>query len=654
MSIITFLSEVEATLKSNIATEHSYRAALQHLFDSVLAPAKATNEPKHKAYGAPDFVIQRGSAPIGHAEAKDIGVVLDLVIADSEREKPRTDNGKQLRRYRAALPNLLYTDGLEWYWFVGGEPRLQVPLRVATWDKAKKKLVVSVMAQTGLTDLLAKFGAQQSATVGRPDDLARRLAQIARWLHDVIVEVFTSQGAHGELHGQYEAFKKTLLPTLTPNEFADMYAQTIVYGLFAARVAAPGRVSFSRADAAAAIPKTNPFLRKLFQEIAGYDLDDRIAWLVDDCAHLLERIDMAAVLQDFGKATRREDPVVHFYETFLAAYDPKLRESRGVYYTPEPVVSFIVRSVDILLRTRFAKPMGLADDKMIILDPATGTATLLHTVIQQIHATLQDQGMVGLWNQYVPQKLLPRVFGFELLMSPYTVAHLKLGQLLGQLGYNFASNERLGVYLTNALEDAPGPQQTLPFAQYIAEEGRAANEVKHGKLVMVVLGNPPYSGHSANTGAWITGLIKGHATNGTKVAGYYEVDGQPLGERNSKWLQDDYVKFIRFAQWRIHETGEGVLAFISNNGYLDNPTFRGMRQSLMQEFDTIYILNLHGNANKKERAPDGGPDENVFDLAPSPCAERGLGGEVATVYYADLWASVRVSIKLFWNTMLMT
>lgn len=503
MSVSSFLADVENHLKNDIATEHTYRPALQRLFDTILSPASATNEPKHKQYGAPDFIIQQGSAPIGHVEAKDIGVDLEKVIADSERDKPQTQNGQQLRRYRAALPNLLYTDGLEWHWFVGGEARLEQPLRIAAWDKGKKKLKIFPSADGYLTKLLTQFAGQKATTVNTPSELARKLAQIARWLHDVILDVFEKQDQRGDLHAQLEAFQRTLLPTLKPDEFADMYAQTIVYGLFAARASNQSKASFTRFDAAGAIPKTNPFLRKLFQEIAGYDLDDRIAWLVDDCAYLLERTDMGAVLRDFGKSTRQEDPVVHFYETFLAAYDPKLREVRGVYYTPEPVVSYIVRSVDALLRTTFKKPLGLADEKTIILDPATGTATFLHAVFQQIYDTIADQGMGGMWNNYVATKLLPRVFGFELLMAPYTVAHLKMGLLLEQLGYKFQSNERLGIFLTNTLTDAPTGQQALAFANYIAEEGQAANKVKHDMPVMVVLGNPPYSGVSANQGIWI-------------------------------------------------------------------------------------------------------------------------------------------------------
>ena len=640
--VTVFLHEVESLLKSGSATEHSYRPAMKTLFDTLLAPAYAINEPQKAAHGAVDFVIQQGNAPIGHAEAKDVGIPLASEIADSEKANPGKANGKQLKRYRAALPNLLYTDGLEWHWFVDGQPHLEEPIVLAMWSKTTKKMTVKAGGEQALIVLLQKFRSQNAQTISTPNDLARRLAIIAQWMREDIAEIIKAERDTGSLHQQLRAFQTTLLPSLTADEFADMYAQTLVYGLFAARVAKPDNTTFSRGSAGSLIPRTNPFLRRLFREVADDDLDERISWLVDDCAALLAHTDMSAVMRDFGKATRREDPVVHFYETFLAAYDPKMREARGVYYTPEPVVSYIVRSVDALLRTHFNKPDGLADDSTVILDPATGTATFLHAVVQQIYDTLQDQGMGGAWNAYVPQKLLPRLFGFELLMAPYTVAHLKMGLLLKELGYTFSSNERLGIYLTNTLDNAPQSQQELAFAEYISAESRAATKVKQEQPVMVVLGNPPYSGHSANKGAWIDGLLKGRMLDNTTVSSYYEVDGQPLGERNSKWLQDDYVKFIRFGQWRINRSGEGILAFISNNGYLDNPTFRGMRQSLLREFDAIYILNLHGNSKKRERTPEGGPDENVFDIQQGVAIgifvkTEGGATTPATVYYADLW-----------------
>jgi len=321
---------------------------------------------------------------------------------------------------------------------------------------------------------------------------------------------------------------------------------------------------------------------------------------------------------------------VHFYETFLKEYDPKVREMRGVYYTPEPVVSYIVRSIDYLLKTRFNKPQGLADEKALILDPAVGTATFLYMVINEIHQAIAGKGQQGLWNNYVADKLLPRIFGFELLMAPYAVAHLKLGLLLQETGYEFKSDQRLGIYLTNTLEEAIKRAETL-FAQWISEEANAAARVKKDEKIMVVLGNPPYSGQSANRGVWAKQLVEQYKT----------IDGKPLGEKASKWLQDDYVKFLAFGQWRIERTGQGILGFITNHGYLDNPTFRGMRQSLMNTFTDIYILNLHGNAKKKEVAPDGSKDENVFDIQQGVAIgilvkEPGKTGP-ATVHYADLW-----------------
>ncbi len=490
------------------------------------------------------------------------------------------------------------------------------------------------------------------------------------------------------MQGWREAFAKVLiadlgLPDKTP-DFADMFAQTLAYGLFTARVMDTSPLSsprsrgerggFTRQEAQYLIPKSNPFLRDFFIQITGPQLDDEpFASFVDDLVNLLAHTDMTAVLADFGRRTRQEDPVVHFYETFLAAYDPKLREARGVYYTPEPVVSYIVRSVDYLLKSRFNCPEGLAQPlphtpspksgrgpgggvknknrQDLILDPATGTGTFLYAVIDHIRQQFMRQENAGMWPGYVKNHLLPRLFGFELLMAPYAIAHFKLSlQLAGrdlpdnltaQWAYHPADGERLGVYLTNALEE-PHEMTGLPlFTQWVADETNAANEVKQLLPVLVVMGNPPYSGHSANKSDWISDLLKGKLPDGSKTGNYFEVDGQPLGERNPKWLQDDYVKFIRFGQWRIEQSGGGVLAFISNNGYLDNPTFRGMRQSLMQTFTEIYLLDLHGNAKKRETTPDGGKDENVFDIMQGVAiglfVKRSGQTGPAKIYHADLW-----------------
>lgn len=625
-----YLAAIERAIKAGNATEHTHRPALEALLEAIGGEGiDAVNEPQRIACGAPDFILTRGVVPLGYVEAKDIGADLRKIV--------RTE---QVQRYLGSLGNFVLTDYLDFQWYLDGELRLSASLPRPGKDG---RIRWNDDAASEVAQLLGQFIAADLPLKATPQDLATRMARLAQLIRSLIEQTFRSEGAEGDLHNQLEAFRRVLIESLTPDQFADMYAQTLCYGLFAARCAAPGQ-AFTRQAAANMLPRTNPFLRKLFNTIAGPDLDERIAWAVDQLAQLLARADMAAILEDFGKRTRQEDPVVHFYETFLAAYDQKMREARGVYYTPEPVVGYIVRSVDALLKRTFKLRDGLADStkvrwktlkvdtthgknksstriveaqpwvhKVQILDPAVGTGTFLYAVIQKIREHFD--GNAGAWPGYVAEHLLPRLFGFELLMAPYAVAHMKLGLELEQTGYDFSSDQRLGVYLTNTLEEAHEITKLPGFSSWLSEEANAAAEVKKDAPVMVVLGNPPYSGHSANKGKWIANLLRGHdSLSGRKTENYFEVDGGPLGERNPKWLNDDYVKFIRFAQWRIEQTGHGVLGFVTNHSYLDNPTFRGMRESLLHGFDEIYLLDLHGNSKKKETAPDGSKDENVFDI----------------------------------------
>jgi predicted helicase len=612
-----YLTMIRKEHAAGDATEHTHRPALKILLESAGKGITATNEPKRILCGSPDFQVSRKGVPLGHVETKDIGTNLD------EMERGKGPHGEQFIRYRDGLPNWLLTDYLQFRWFVGGEKRLTV--RVAELD-AKGKLKQLPDGEQQLAEFLTAFFEQPALTVASARELAQRMAGMTRIIRDLIVNTFEHEKEQGWLHNWLAAFRETLIPELDAKQFADMFAQTLAYGLFAARVHAPPGKPFSRELAAYNLPKTNPFLRKLFAEIAGVDMPDPIAWAVDDVVELLKHADMVEILTDFGKGKGKEDPVVHFYETFLAAYDPKMRQVRGVYYTPEPVVSYIVRSIDHLLKTRFNRPKGLADENTLILDPATGTATFLYFVIEQIRQKFAKQA--GAWDDYVAKHLLNRVFGFELLMAPYAVAHLKLGMQLQETGYKFASDQRLGIYLTNTLEEAAKKSEQL-FAGWVAEEANAAADIKRDKPILVVLGNPPYSGVSANRGQWITNL----------VADYRQVDGRPLGEKKV-WLKNDYIKFIRFGQWRIERTGHGILAFITDHSYLDSPTFRGMRQHLLKTFDEIYILNLHGNSKRREAAPDGGTDENVFDItqgvALAVFVKRASQGS-AGLYYGDLW-----------------
>lgn len=612
-----YLAAIRKEHAAGDAAEHTHRPALKALLESADKDITATNEPKRIVCGSPDFQVVRKGVPLGHVETKDIGANLD------EMERGRGPHGEQFTRYRDGLPNWLLTDYLQFRWFVGGEKRLTV--RIADVD-AKGKLKLLPGGEGELAELLTAFFGQPALTVASARELAQRMAGMTRIIRDLIAGSFEHEKEEGWLHNWLAAFHETLIPDLDAKQFADMFAQTLAYGLFAARVHAPPGKPFSRELAAFNLPKTNPFLRKLFAEIAGVDMPDSIAWAVDDIVELLKHADMAEILTDFGKGKGKEDPVVHFYETFLAAYDPRLREVRGVYYTPEPVVSYIVRSIDHLLKSRFNRPKGLADENTLILDPACGTGTFLYFVIDEIRRKFAKQA--GAWDDYVAKHLLNRLFGFELLMAPYAVAHLKLGMQLQETGYRFGSDQRLGIYLTNTLEEAARRSEQL-FASWVAEEANAAAEIKRDKPILVVLGNPPYSGISANRGEWITRLVDD----------YRRVDGRPLSEKKV-WLKNDYIKFVRFGQWRIERTGHGILAFITDHSYLDSPTFRGMRRHLQNTFDEVYLLNLHGNAKRRETAPDGGADKNVFDIKQGAAialfVKHGKKGDRA-FHYADVW-----------------
>ena len=610
-----YLGAIQAEFNTGIAGEHAYRPALKELLESVETGLSAVNDPARSEIGMPDFVVLRqpGDVPIGIVEAKDIGNQLS-----------RSEKSEQIKRY-LAQGNLILTDYLEFRWYVNGEKIETV--RIA---RVKNGKITRISTAYGdLTDMLRRFAQQSTQSVNSARELAERLARSAQFIAHFIEKDLKSKTPSANLQNQLAAFQRTLLPDLDIASFADMYAQTLAYGLFASRVNFPGDpAEFSLRGAAEDIPRTNPFLRDLFYH-SRFDIGRRLTWMAESLVEILRHTDMDSILAHFGARTGQTDPVVHFYETFLSAYNPSLRETRGVYYTPEPVVKYIVRSVDHILKTRFNRPRGLADENALILDPAAGTGTFLYFVIEQIKAAFA--GQQGLWKSYVEKHLLPRIFGFELLMAPYTVAHMNLSLQLKEAGYEFKEGERLGIYLTNSLEEAV-EAPPLPFANFIAEEANTAAEIKRDKPIMVVLGNPPYSGHSANKGEWIGKLVRD----------YYFVDGEPIGERNPKWLQDDYVKFIRFGQWRIEQTGEGVLALITNHGYLDNPTFRGMRQLLLQTFSEIYILNLHGNYIQGNVTPEGNVDENVFDIRTGVAIalfirQANSGDEIATIKYLDIW-----------------
>ena len=617
--IKTYISEVNTQYITGYAREHSYRPALQALLTALLPKYKATNEPARIECGAPDFIITKGDTPMAFVECKDIGDP-DL---DGQRQ-----HKEQFNRYKSSLGNIVFTDYLDFHLYVDGE--FVDSVRIA---EVKGGKVVAVESNEPLfLQLIDRLANAQPQKITSSAKLAVIMANKARLLADVIEQsVNADTDGTSELAGQMAAFKQILLHDLNNKTFADIYAQTICYGMFAARLHDDTPDTFSRLEAATLIPKTNPFLRQIFQSIAAFDLDDRIVWIVNDLVEAFRVTDMEKIMGNYGKDTQQTDPMMHFYEDFLRSYDPATKKSCGVYYTPQPVVNFIVRAVDHILKTDFHLPMGLADTskvkvdraidgttdkrskdgkahemreyhKVQILDPATGTGTFAAQAIRQIYKNISDMGMQGVWAEYVKTHLIPRLNGFELMMAPYAIAHLKLDMLLNSIGgvpTTNTTNQRLRIYLTNSLEEYDKETGTL-FAQWLATEANEANIVKRDTPVMVMIGNPPYSVSSNNSGTWITDLMND-----------YKKD---LNERNIQPLSDDYIKFIRLGQHYVQKNGAGILAYISNNSFIDGLIHRQMRKSLLETFDKIYILDLHGNTRKKETCEDGSKDENVFDI----------------------------------------
>lgn len=606
MTLEQYVDSINKRYKLGNATEHTFRGDLQQLLESLVPDIRATNEPKRQSCGAPDYILTKKDIPIGFIEAKDIGE------KDLEGAK-KTGNKEQFDRYKASLNNIIFTDYLDFHLYRNGQFVMKIAIGEIT-DKGIKPLSDNF---SSFKNFIKDFCTQIGQTIKSSKRLAEIMASKARLLAEVIEKSLTSdQNNHEDstLKDQMLAFKQILIHDITPQGFADVYAQTIAYGMFAARLHDPTLETFSRQEAAELIPKSNPFLRKLFGYIAGPDIDDRIKWIVDSLTDIFLACNVGEILKNYGKSTKTGDPVIHFYETFLSEYDPKLRKSRGVWYTPQPVVNFIVRAVDDILKTEFDLLQGLADTsktkikvdvqgkkveqevhKVQILDPAAGTGTFLAEVVKHIHKKLQ--GQQGIWSNYVEMHLLPRLNGFELLMASYAMAHLKLDLLLTETGYK-PTTQRFRVYLTNSLEEYHQDTGTL-FSSWLSTEANEANYIKRDTPVMCVIGNPPYSISSANKGDWIQKLI--------------EVYKENLNERKIN-IDDDYIKFIRYGQNFIDKNGTGILAYISNNSFIDGVTHRQMRYHLLMSFDKIFILDLHGNSNKKEVCPDGAPDQNVFDI----------------------------------------
>ena len=596
----TYLKQIADISNRGDAREESYYSVLENLLKEYCNSVNKKNVhittlPKKTEAGNPDFRVWDGKQHItGYIEAK----------APTIDDLDNIQGTEQLKRYRHTFPNLILTNFLEYRLYRNGDLTDKVLIgRPIILNKLK--ITPPVEKEPELLQLFEKFFSFSVPQVYDARTLAIELAKRTRFLKDeVIAQELREEGQTGKgfVSGFYKAFKDYLISSLTESEFSDLYAQTITYGLFAARTRSEN--GFNRKLAYDYIPQTIGILRDVFRFISLEDVPPQMEWIIDDISEVLAVTDTNELLSKYFHEGKGKDPIVHFYETFLAEYDPKTREMRGVYYTPEPVVSYIVRSLHNILKEQFKRPDGFASNTVTVLDPAAGTLTFLAEASKlSVNEFVSKYGEGGK-EDFIKGHILRNFYAFELMMAPYAVGHLKMSFLLEELGYRLQKDDRIKLYLTNTLEMEELEQTSLPGMSSLSEESHLAGKVKKDQPILVILGNPPYSGHSTNKGEWISEEIKA----------YHQIDGKPLNEKNPKWLQDDYVKFIRFAQWKIDQVGEGVLGFITNHSYLDNPTFRGMRQSLMNSFDEIYILDLHGNSLKKEKCPDGSKDENVFDI----------------------------------------
>lgn len=632
-------------------TEHTDRGALERLLGEAAALAderlRIQHEPKRDkgGGGSPDYMVKRDARIVGYVEVKTIDEALSKVLKSD-----------QIRKYQKLSDNLILTDYLEFIWLKGGE--VQRARLAHSEDLSAKKLALKPEAVDQVAALLRAFFSTAPQNIGRGQTLAVELATRAALLRDFLTEELIRQQKEddlGKLHGLYAAFRDQIFHDLDIKAFADAFAQMLAYGLFLARLNAGTGVEVTLDNVRKFIPGSFSLIRELVRFLEEMDEPEYrpSRWVVDEILSIVNGIDLAAIHNDLSFRARKaisrkvkagdeeehrlfeKDPFIYFYEDFLKAYDPAMRKGRGVYYTPPPVVNFIVRAIDDILKDTFGITDGLADHKRVtVLDFATGTGTFLLEVFERIFDTIGGPE-AGKADGIVREHLTKNIYGFEYLIAPYTIAHLKLSQYLRDKGHPLQDQERLQVFLTNTLEPVE-PQANL-WMPALAEEVKGAQAVKD-KPILVITGNPPYSGHSKNKGAWISAAIDGY-----KYTVETDADGKetkkPLGERNPKYLQDDYVKFIRFAQLKMDEVDEGIVGIITNHSWLDNPTFRGMRQSLMRSFDQIYVLDLHGNAKKKEKTPDGGKDENVFDI------EQGvaisvfvkMAGLPKGVWHGDVW-----------------
>jgi len=620
-----YIQSISPKFSHKETSEMGYRADFENLLKGIfvsLNVQRIGHDEKTKQGNKPDFVVYNHEIPILYIEAKDIGISLDKV-----------EKSEQMARY-FGYSNLVLTDYLEFRFYRNGLPYGE-PIKIGEYNLKERTLKPIPENYDLMAKTLLDFARSHKEPIKSGAHLAKIMGGKAQRIRDNVQQFIGADSEQNkELFRVYDAIKKMLVHDLSLEAFADMYAQTLVYGLFVARYYDDSPNTFSRQEARDLVPASNPFLQHFFDHIAGPNFDKRLSYIVDELCEVFQHTDTKKLVEEYMDDA---DPIIHFYEDFLKEYDPDLRKRMGAYYTPLPVVNFIVRSVDQILRRDFGLAQGLADTaklsdgkhKVQILDPAVGTGTFISATIRIIYENLLKRKQDGRWPAYVHNDLLPRLHGFELMMAPYTIAHLKLSLAFKKTKFTIF-NRRLGIYLTNSLENGiaqEGLFSGFGFAESIAQESKDASKVKNETPIMVVIGNPPYSVNSSNKGEWIQEQIK--------------VYKKGLGERKIN-LDDDYIKFLRFAEHFIEKNKTGIVAMITNNSFIDGITHRQMRKHLLETFDEIYILDLHGNSKKKEKAPDGGKDENVFDIQQGVSInifvrknenKKGLGA----VYHAEIF-----------------
>ncbi|EKS4431439.1 DNA methyltransferase [Campylobacter jejuni] len=660
--------------------EHTHRTALQNLLQAIKDNQDKQNkisikqEPNNdkEGRGAPDFLITKDFLTLGYIENKRVNANLDNIITSD-----------QILKYTKLSPNIILTDYLRFILLSLNDKNEIIickEVKICSLDEIKSIVKNQSLLDTKtqeLNELFSIFFSKIPNPINSALDFANHLSLRTRILKDELL----LSSKNETLLSLFNTFKETLYKELSYEEFCDSFAQTLTYSLFLAKLNNDTAKEIDLNNAKKFIPKSFPLIRSMsgFLDDSFENLEN-IKWLLEEIINIINHIDITSIIKELNKTGEKDlfnrptilsthkDPYLHFYETFLASYDPKLREVRGVYYTPAPVVIFIINAIDEILKQDFNHKKGLSealDKNITLLDFATGTGTFLLEAFRKALEPISKNSV-----NYNPKVLIDKFCGFEFLIAPYTIAHLKISQSFKE-EFNSPLNddESLKIALTNTLysksiSKEQNDQNTLFTLIDLTKEFKKAQKIKE-EQILIITGNPPYSGASSNKGLyedeikisyglepskanlnneqkkWISSYFKEKSKQNTSTFKAIYEKHKLENEKNSKVMLDDYVKFIRFAQSKIDSQESGIFAFISNNSFLDNPTFRGMRYSLTQSFDKIYILNLHGDTRKKEKAPDGSKDDNVFDIMQGVSInifiKQNSKAKNTNIYYHDLY-----------------